>query len=94
MQIAQTGGKKAPTERLPYASMQLQGSGFIQDAYNYLSDGVKKLRKHKTISKIGKSVGSWGIPVVSDIAGTIGQTAEMFGFGKQMGGRGVNDLPS
>jgi len=60
----------------------LQGSGFFSDAYNYISDGVKNLRKNKTISKIGKNVGSWGIPVVSDVANKIGNTAEMLGFGK------------
>jgi len=73
--------------------MELSGTGFLSDAYDYLKRGVKDLRKNKTISKIGRSVGDWGIPVVSDVAKQVGNVADMFGFGKKMTGRGAYDIP-
>jgi len=66
----------------------------LSDAYDYVSSGVKKLRKNKAISKIGKSVGDWGIPVVSDVARQVGNFADMLGFGKKMCGRGKSDIPA
>lgn len=65
--------------------MELTGDGIFSDAYNWVADGVKKLRKSKIISKVGNEVGSWGIPYVSDVAGRVGKFAGQYGFGKKAG---------